>query len=400
MATDIEHAMMMHGPGTGVARAAEMVTDGHPDKFCDQVADAILDEALRQDPSSRVAIECLAKDNLLVVAGEVSGRASIDYQAVARHVWQDVVGYGRGDELAVLTHITPQSEDIAQGGRRADDGGVDFGGAGDQGVMVGYATSETPEMLPEEYVLARSLCQRLKALRQNGEIPWLRADGKSQIAISDGQVVSVVVAAHHDPDISIEQVREALRTKVVDPVVANRLAPGARVVINGTGAFRIGGPRGDAGVVGRKIVVDAYGPRVPVGGGAYSGKDPSKVDRSAAYMARHIAKSVVANGMAEECIVTLAFGISQRQPEMLTVLTPRGCDQEATRWVRAQFGDLRPEAIIEYLDLRRPKGWDYCSAASFGHYGRDGFPWEGMATARMERPARAVRARLSRREPL
>jgi S-adenosylmethionine synthetase len=371
----------------GAARAAEMVTDGHPDKFCDQVADAILDEALRQDPFSRVAIECLAKDNLLIIAGEVSTRGSIDYQAIGRHVWQDAVGYGPGDELAVLVHVTPQSEDIAQGGRTDADGGVDFGGAGDQGVMVGYATSETPEMLPEEYVLARALCQKLKQLRQGGGIPWLRPDGKSQITMTGGQVTSVVLAAHHSSVISTAEVRETLRAHVVDPVVAHRLAPGARVVINGTGAFRIGGPRGDAGVVGRKIVVDAYGPRVPVGGGAYSGKDPSKVDRSAAYMARHIAKSVVANGMAEECLVTMAFGIGQKQPEMLNVLTPDGNTGEAARWVREQFRDLRPEAIIEYLGLRQPRGWSYSSAAAFGHYGRNEFPWERVARAQMEKPA-------------
>jgi len=353
---------------------AEMVTDGHPDKFCDQVADAVLDEALKQDPRTRAGIECLAKDNLLIVSGEISTGANLNVEEIARHVWESVVGYGPGEELTVISHIKLQSPDIAHGGH-TDPSGVASGGAGDQGVMIGYATDETPELLPKEYVLARNLCQALKTLRNSGEIPWLRADGKSQVTLVGGKVKSVVLAAHHDAEVSTDEVRKVLRSKVIEPVLGRHLTASSRVVINGTGRFTIGGPKGDAGVVGRKIVVDAYGPRIPVGGGAYSGKDPSKVDRSAAYMARHIAKAVVENKLAKECMVVLAFGIGQRQPEMVRIMT-RPHAKELERWVTDYFKDLSPEAIIEYLGLRTAKGWTYCSTAAFGHYGREGFPWE------------------------
>jgi S-adenosylmethionine synthetase len=364
-------------PSAGTRAAittAEMVTDGHPDKFCDQVADAVLDAALLQDPGTRAGIECLAKDNLLIVSGELSTGASLDIEEIARRVWESVIRYGPGEDLTVISHIKRQSADIARGDP-SNTGGVETGGAGDQGVMVGYATEETPEMLPEEYVLARSLCLALKSLRNSGDAPWLRADGKSQVTLLGGRVKSVVLAAHHDAQVSTDDVREVLRSRVIEPVLGSRLMDDSRVVINGTGRFTVGGPRADAGVVGRKIVVDAYGPRVPVGGGAYSGKDPSKVDRSAAYLARHIAKVVVQNKMAKECTVALAFAIGQKQPEMVRVITrPNARDVE--QWVIQFFKDLRPDAIVEYLGLRTPKGWNYCSTAAFGHYGREGFPWE------------------------
>jgi S-adenosylmethionine synthetase len=364
-------------PSSGTRAAmttAEMVTDGHPDKFCDQVADAILDAALMQDPGTKAGIECLAKDNLLIVSGEISTGASLNVEEIARCVWESVVGYGPGEDLTVISHIKLQSPDIAHGDQ-SNGSGVDFGGAGDQGVMVGYATDDTPELLPLEYVLARSLCQALKTLRNTGEIPWLRADGKSQVTLLGGKVKSVILAAHHDVQVSTDEVRTVLHSKVIEPVLGTRLTNSSRVVINGTGRFTIGGPRGDAGVVGRKIVVDAYGPRVPVGGGAYSGKDPSKVDRSAAYIARHMAKAVVRSKMAKECTVVLAFGIGQKQPEMVRVITrPNAKDVE--QWVVGHFKDLSPDAIIEYLGLRNPKGWTYCSTAAFGHYGRESFPWE------------------------
>jgi S-adenosylmethionine synthetase len=368
---------------------AEMVTDGHPDKFCDQVADAILDAALLQDPRTKAGIECLAKDNLLIVSGEMRTEATLDVEEIARRVWESVVGYGPGEELTVISHIKLQSPDIARGGSR-DASGVESGGAGDQGVMVGYATAETPEMLPQEYVLARNLCRALKTLRYAGNTPWLRADGKSQVTLIGAKVKSVVIAAHHDAEVSTDEVRKVLRSSVIEPVLGSHLAASSRVVINGTGKFTIGGPKADAGVVGRKIVVDAYGPRIPVGGGAYSGKDSSKVDRSAAYMARYIAKAVVKNNLAKECMVVLAYGIGQKQPEMVRVMTrPHAKDIE--RWVTDYFKDLRPEAIIEYLGLRSPKGWNYCSTAAFGHYGRDGFPWEQVASLpMMEKPALVV----------
>lgn len=354
-------------------RTAEMVTDGHPDKACDQMADAVLDAHLATDPKSRVALEMLAKDNLVIYSGEVTSTAAVNVATIAGDVWERRIGYGPSNSLTVINFVQQQSPDIAHGGGHSDDGGVDFGGAGDQGIMVGYATDETPEMMPLEYVHARNMARRLRDLRRSGGLPWLRPDGKTQVTIVDGRVTSVVVAAHHDATISMEEVRAELRAKVVEPTVGPDVP---RVVINGTGAFTIGGPHGDAGVVGRKIVVDAYGPRVPVGGGAYSGKDPTKVDRSAAYMARHIAKAVVAEQVAgaRQCLVALAYGIGQRQPEMVTAFTDSGADVSA--WVRDRFRDLAPASIIEYLGLRRPSSWSYFDTASFGHYGRPEFPWE------------------------
>jgi len=384
---------------------AEHVGCGHPDKFADQVADRILDKTLelcgrdRELRSTvRTAIECLAKDNLLMVSGETKWPGSLgsrpDVRALAREVWKDV-GYGDdGDELTVIDHVRSQSADIATGGGS----GVDAGGAGDQGVMIGYATDETPEMMPREWVLARDMCMRLRELRVNGELPWLKADCKSQVTLDqNGIPTSVIIAAHHSDGLSLEDMGREIIAQVVWPVLGYEFDPermkvnesgmfllggpdgDVRVVVNGTGKFLIGGPTGDAGVVGRKIVVDAYGPRVPVGGGAYSGKDPSKVDRSAAYMARHIAKTVVALkvGGAHECTVTIAYAIGQIQPEMVTAVTETG--QDVSGWVQEHFPDLSPLGIIERLELRNPSGWSYYETASFGHYGRAQFPWEAIA---------------------
>jgi S-adenosylmethionine synthetase len=412
-------------------RTAEHVSGGHPDKFCDQVADRILDEVLtlageldeHLDPdgrferhfelgnnnrtASRTAIECLAKDNVLIVSGEAKLshelRGRLDVVKLAREVWK-YIGYGSNDqELTVIDHIRSQSPDISQG--------VDIGGAGDQGIMVGYATNETPEMMPREWVLARDICQHLRDLRVDRKLPWLKSDCKSQVTINEeGAVTSIIVAAQHDevtgPTEAVQERLEEMERNIIShaiqPVIfpnidANLLAPETvkqkigdevrrqyiikgqspadiRVVINGTGAFAIGGPTGDAGVVGRKIVVDAYGPRVPVGGGAYSGKDPTKVDRSAAYMARHIAKNIVHSEGVKECTVTLAYAIGQVQPEMITAVTDTG--DNLTSWVHEHFSDLSPGYIIEYLKLREPKGWSYLETAAYGHYGRDKFPWE------------------------
>ena len=363
---------------------AEHVSCGHPDKFCDQVADKILDTVLSQGAgndavlaSLRTAIECLAKDNLLVISGEVKLtdeiRASLDPVAIGRQVWKEI-GYGSNvEELTVIDHIRSQSADIAKGAGT----GIDAGGAGDQGIMVGYATNETDEMVPLEWLKAKNLCQRLHDLRTSGELAWLRSDCKTQVTLDDhGKVTSVVIAAQHADDVSDEEITSAIRQKVIEPELG---AIPPRVSINGTGRFVIGGPTGDAGVVGRKIVVDAYGPRVPVGGGAYSGKDPTKVDRSAAYMARHIAKTVVAHGIggAKTCTVTLAFGIGLLQPEMVTAITDSG--EDVSSWVHEKFPDLSPGSIIDQLSLRKPSGWSYYESASYGHYGRDIFPWESVA---------------------
>jgi S-adenosylmethionine synthetase len=401
-----------------IARTAEHVSEGHPDKFCDQVADRILDEVLagatKQDADNapgnpqqsavryvRTAIECLVKDNLLVVSGEVkltpSIRAGLDIIALARRVWKDVGygdvwsgGFGADDadqingELTVINHIRAQSSDIGKGGekRTEDQGtGVNEGGAGDQGIMVGYATDETPELMPKEWVLARDLCRKLHDLRKDGTLAWLRSDCKTQVTLNaDGPVQSVIIAAQHSPDIASEEMERQLRQQVVAPIVGDI----TDVRINGTGRFVVGGPTGDAGVVGRKIVIDAYGPRVPVGGGAYSGKDPSKVDRSAAYMCRHIARAVVQNKIAgaRQCTVSLAYGIGQHKPEMFTAVTEDGVDIAQTVRDALKLNDnethspLSPTAIIERLGLLKPDGWSYYQTASYGHYGRDIFPWE------------------------
>jgi S-adenosylmethionine synthetase len=367
-----------------IMRTAEHVSEGHPDKFCDQVADRILDEALHLTSNNvqmrngvRTAIECLAKDKLLIVSGEAKLpediRGQLKIVNLAREIWEKVGYSSNAEELTVIDHIRSQSPDIAQG--------VDDGGAGDQGIMVGFATDETPEFMPLEWVFARNICKRLADLRKTQKLGWLRSDCKSQVTLdSEGKVASVIVAAQHRecPDgISekdfLKQIEGDLVAYVLREVLPN--TPD-RVVINGTGMFVIGGPTGDAGVVGRKIVVDAYGPRVPVGGGAYSGKDPTKVDRSAAYMARHIAKTIVAEkvGNAKECTVKIAYGIGQPQPEMVTAISDQGKD--LSEWVRSRFKDLSPGFIIEAFGLLDPTGWSYLETAAYGHYGRGIFPWE------------------------
>jgi S-adenosylmethionine synthetase len=372
-----------------IAQTAEHVSEGHPDKFCDQVADRILDTVLQlaaDDPDVlsgvRTAIECLAKDNLLIVSGEVKLtpriKAQLDIVELARSVWKDV-GYGDNvEELTVINHVRTQSKAISKG----EGAGVDAGGAGDQGIMVGYATNETPELMPREWVLARDICLKLRQLRIKGILKWLKSDCKSQVTLNEaGEVVNVVVAAQHvgkghEHYVTTRQLREEIRDKVLAVVL-----PGVKIdlcKINGTGAFDIGGPTGDAGVVGRKIVVDAYGPRIPVGGGAYSGKDPTKVDRSAAYMARLIAKTAVTEGEAKECLVRIAYGIGRKKPEMVTAVTETG--KSLASWLDERFPkeDLWPVKIIERLGLRNPKGWSYFDTAAYGHYGRTkkACPWE------------------------
>ena len=369
---------------------AEHVGDGHPDKFADQVADRIVDKTLELcgiDAQSRslvrTAIECLAKDKLIVVSGETKWtpeiKREIDVVEIARDAWRSIGYSDDPDELTVINHIRSQSPDIAKGTGT----GVDEGGAGDQGVMVGYATDETPEMMPKEWVYSRDICMRLRELRKSGALPWLRADTKSQVTIDeDGVPAAFIVAAQHEsPEscgVSHDEMRELIFDQVVHPILGESVKRDL-TKINGTGNFVIGGPTGDAGVVGRKIVVDQYGPRVPVGGGAFSGKDPTKVDRSAAYMARHIAKTIVANqvGGAKEATVHIAYGIGQIQPEMITAITDTGKD--ISDWVRESFADLSPKHIIERLGLCHPKGWSYTDTAAYGHYGRDIFPWESIA---------------------
>lgn len=340
----------------------ESVTSGHPDKVCDQISDAILDECLRQDPMSRVAMEAFGGHGLLIVGGEVTTKAEVDFEKVARDVYKEI---GYEDNLKVITNVVKQSPDIAQG--------VDTGGAGDQGIMYGYATNETPEFLPKGIVLVNKFAKGLEDLRKSGEIKWLRPDGKAQVTI-DGEngdkISTVLISTQHDENISQEEIRETLIEKLIKPIAGD--ISGVEILINPTGKFAIGGFEGDTGLTGRKIMVDTYGGLIPHGGGCFSGKDPTKVDRSAAYMARYVAKTLVAEGKAKECLVSVAYAIGRAEPVMTEALNEKG---ESIRGSIENRFDFRPKAIIEKLDLRRPI---YKKTAAYGHFGKPGLPWEDI----------------------
>jgi len=336
----------------------ESVTSGHPDKMCDQISDAILDAYLAQDPLSRVAVECFGAHGLLVIGGEVTSRASIDPEAIARQVYREI---GYDDALNIVTNIIQQSPDIAQG--------VDTGGAGDQGIMYGYATNETPQFLPRAIVQAHALARGLEELRRSNALPWLRPDGKTQVTVKDGDAVTVLVSTQHAAEVSQEEIRKQLIEKLLQP---NGLAA-TEILVNPTGSFVVGGFVADTGLTGRKIMVDTYCGLAPHGGGAFSGKDPTKVDRSAAYMARFVAKNLVARGVAEECIVSVAYAIGRAEPVMVQAVDQDA--KEIPQDVLREF-DFRPHAIIERLDLRRPI---YRQTAAYGHFGKSGLPWEEIA---------------------
>jgi S-adenosylmethionine synthetase len=339
-------------------KTVESVTEGHPDKVCDQIADAILDAYLSRDPASRVAVEVFGSHGALMIGGEVSSSAEIDAGQVALRVYRDI---GYHDELEVFTNIEEQSPDIARG--------VDTGGAGDQGIMYGYATAETPEFLPAPVVMAHRLAWSLADLRRHHpDFSWLRPDGKTQVTMDKGQVEAVVVSTQHREDMGMNEMRRLLLKNLVEPNVGN--ADHVRVYINQTGQFVKGGFHADTGLTGRKIMVDTYGGLIPHGGGAFSGKDPTKVDRSGAYMARFAAKNAVANGLAKNCLVSVAYVIGKEEPVMIKAVSGDGKDLSA--WVKEHF-DFRPRAIIERLGLRRPI---YRQTAAYGHFGRDQFPWE------------------------
>jgi S-adenosylmethionine synthetase len=359
---------------------SESVTEGHPDKVADQISDAILDEVLRQDPTGRVACETLVTTDLIVLSGEITTTAHVDFVGVARQVVQDI-GYDRSElgfdsrSCKVLLTINRQSPDIAQG--------VDTGGAGDQGLMFGFACRETPELMPLPILLSHRLTRRLATARREGEIPWLRPDGKSQVTVEyEGKkpvgVRTVVISTQHAPDVSQEEISDSVIEQIVKTTVPAELLDNRTVYhINPTGRFVTGGPHGDCGLTGRKIIVDTYGGYGRHGGGAFSGKDPTKVDRSACYMARHVAKNLVAAGVAERAEVQLAYAIGVAEPVSVRVDsfgTGRISDREAERLVRDHFA-LSPRGIIEYLDLRRPI---YRATAAYGHFGRseEGFTWE------------------------
>ena len=359
---------------------SESVTEGHPDKIADQISDAILDEVLKGDPGSRAAIETLVTTGVAVVAGEVTTRSVVDVPAVVRGVIRNV-GYTRAkygfdcDTCAVMTSIDRQSPDIAMG--------VDTGGAGDQGMMFGYACRETPELMPLPIQTAHRLAQRLSEVRRDGTLPYLRPDGKTQVTVEyeDGRPVrveAVVVSTQHAPEIATGDLRRDIEEQVIRKIVPEGLRDArTKVHINPTGRFVVGGPQGDTGLTGRKIIVDTYGGYAPHGGGAFSGKDATKVDRSAAYMARHIAKNVVAAGLAERAQVQIAYAIGVADPVSLMVDTfgsGRIADEKLVDLVRGHFG-LKPREIIDSLNLRRPI---YTPTAAYGHFGRTGpgFTWE------------------------
>lgn len=358
---------------------SESVTEGHPDKMSDQISDAILDEIMRQDPNSRVACECMVGMGFVLVTGEITTKAYVDYIGVARGVIHDI-GYSKPEygfdyrTLAILISINKQSSDIAMG--------VDIGGAGDQGMMSGYATNETEELMPLPIMLAHGLTKKMAEVRKSEVIPYLRPDGKSQVTVEYEnskpiRVDSVVIAAQHDPDKKQEEIRKDIKNKVIIPVCGKWIDKDTKYYINHTGRFVIGGPASDSGTSGRKIIVDTYGGVIGHGGGSFSGKDCTKVDRSASYMARYICKNVVAAGISDKCEVQLAYVIGGVEPLSLFIKT---FDMEKIpldkiyELVRKYF-KLNPAGIIEQLDLRSPI---YLQTAVYGHFGRDPqkFSWE------------------------
>lgn len=372
---------------------SESVTEGHPDKICDQISDAVLDAILAKDPMARVACETSTTTGLVLVMGEISTNCYVDIQQIARDTVREI-GYDRAkygfdcDTCAVLTAIHEQSADIALGvddsvEHRESGDEADKFGAGDQGMMFGYATNETEEYMPMAIMLAHKLTRKLTEVRKSGLLPYLRPDGKSQVTVEyeDGKVKrvdTVVVSTQHSEQISCEDLRRDVKKYVIETTIPKELLDEkTKYFINPTGRFEIGGPHGDSGLTGRKIIVDTYGGSCPHGGGAFSGKDPTKVDRSAAYMARYICKNVVAAGLASECTLEVAYAIGVAKPVSLFVNT-KGTgklpDGKIADIISKEF-DLRPASIIKTLDLRRPI---YKATAAYGHFGRPEFPWEKL----------------------
>lgn len=371
---------------------SESVSEGHPDKVSDQISDAILDALIAQDPKSRVAAETLCNTGLVVLAGEITSRATVDYIQVARQTLKEI-GYDNTDfgidykGCAVLVAYDKQSPDIAQGVDRAHDDNLDQG-AGDQGLMFGYACTETPSLMPAAIHIAHRLVERQSMLRRDGRLAWLRPDAKSQVTLRyvNGRpesIQTVVLSTQHSPDISLEQLREAVIEEIIKPVLPKDLLKGAiQFLVNPTGRFVIGGPQGDCGLTGRKIIVDTYGGSAPHGGGAFSGKDPSKVDRSAAYAGRYVAKNIVAAGLAEKALVQVSYAIGVAEPTSISVSTEgtgKVSDDKIIQAVRQVF-DLRPKGIVKMLDLLRPI---YRNTAAYGHFGREepDFTWESTDKA-------------------
>ena len=371
---------------------SESVSEGHPDKVSDQISDAILDALLAQDPKSRVAAETLCNTGLVVLAGEITSSATVDYIQVARQTLKEI-GYDNTDfgidykGCAVLVAYDKQSPDIAQGVDKAQDDNLDQG-AGDQGLMFGYACNETPTLMPAAIHIAHRMVERQSMLRRDGRLAWLRPDAKSQVTLRyinghPESIQTVVLSTQHSPEIGLEQLREAVIEDIIKPVLPAELVKGdIKFLVNPTGRFVIGGPQGDCGLTGRKIIVDTYGGAAPHGGGAFSGKDPSKVDRSAAYAGRYVAKNIVAAGLAEKALVQVSYAIGVAEPTSISVSTQgtgKVADERIVQAVRQVF-DLRPKGIVKMLDLLRPI---YRNTAAYGHFGREepDFSWESTDKA-------------------
>ncbi|MDE0746225.1 MAG: methionine adenosyltransferase [Porticoccaceae bacterium] len=364
---------------------SESVSEGHPDKMADQISDAVLDAIIADDPNSRVAVETMVKTGMTIIAGEVRTNTYVDLEEVVRNVITDIgydnsdVGFD-GNTCAVLNAIGKQSNDIAQGVDEAANKDI---GAGDQGLMFGYATNETKVLMPAPIYYSHLLVKRQAEVRKDGTLPWLRPDAKSQVTLRYDQgkpvaIDAVVLSTQHSPDISLSDLQEAVRAEIISPVLpAEWLHEGTQYHINPTGQFIIGGPVGDCGLTGRKIIVDTYGGMAHHGGGAFSGKDPTKVDRSAAYAGRYVAKNIVAAGLADRCEIQISYAIGVTEPTSISVETygtGKLSDEEIVTLIREHF-DLRPRGLIEMLDLRRPI---YKATAAYGHFGREeeNFTWE------------------------
>ncbi|HET6872309.1 MAG TPA: methionine adenosyltransferase [Sporolactobacillaceae bacterium] len=376
---------------------SESVTEGHPDKICDQISDSILDAIFKNDPNARVACETAVNTGLVLVTGEITTSTYVDIPSIVRDTVREI-GYDRAkygfdaDTCAVLTSIDEQSPDIAQGvnqaleareGQMSDDQ-IEAIGAGDQGLMFGFAVNETPELMPLPISLAQKLARQLADVRKNETVPYLRPDGKTQVTVEYNEegkperIDTIVISTQHSPEVTLEQIKADMKKYVIEPIVPKELIDDAtKYFINPTGRFVIGGPQGDAGLTGRKIIVDTYGGYARHGGGAFSGKDPTKVDRSAAYAARYVAKNIVAAGLADKCEVQLAYAIGVAQPVSISIdtfETGKVSEETLVELVRRHF-DLRPAGIIKMLDLRRPI---YKQTAAYGHFGRTDvdLPWE------------------------
>lgn len=337
----------------------ESVTCGHPDKICDQISDAILDACLLQDSRSRVAVETFGGHGKLIIGGEVTSSAKVDYEKIARQVYKDI---GYNDELDIIVNIVTQSPDIAQG--------VDTGGAGDQGIMYGYATDKTKEFLPPGVILAHALAKRLEEARRSREIEWLRPDGKTQVTYAQGKLTTILVSTQHNKNVPQEEIIKEVTEKIIYPFLNEEDKKTVKILVNPTGSFVQGGFAADTGLTGRKIMVDTYGGLIPHGGGCFSGKDATKVDRSAAYMARYVAKNLVANGFGKECLVSVAYAIGMAEPLMIEAINEK--DEDLAQVAKRNF-NFQPKGIIKKLGLDKPI---FRQTATYGHFGKSNLPWE------------------------